>query len=631
MNVIKKEHLLIIFLSFLIFFSKWFISYWNFGFEDVFTKIIFNPSGDYSYYPFVKQLSELNFSEGYSTIFRKLDFIGFPFLVSIFHAIFYKIFGLYGFILLEFIFISLFLLIFFLIFKELRFPNLISVLLSLTFYSIPQFLYILDGLSIPYVFNLKQLYTGFYSLRFPRPLVTNIFLFSFFLFFIKFYVSENIDKSKKYFYFCAILIGLQFNSFFYFSLVSFISAIVLFYLKIRTSISIKEILKTYIIFFTIFFIFCLPFLIQLLLIEVDYFNRVGSYNIDSENKVFLFNHLILGFQKIEFIALLFLNIFLYLYNIKNNILSKRVLDVFSSIFLFSILTPFFYLVFFKTITFFSNFIFIIIISGFILFKINILIFLKNSSFFKDIKTFILVPLFFFLLLINLSYFYKTHDLKNLSAGVHFSPKNEDTFRKDFHEITNYIKINNKTLNKESLLLSNDVHIQTWWIFSDYKFFYFPYVFYTSLNDDMVEVQLINAFKYLGLNEEDFINFFNENKISNWRVVNSHNYFFLGHLKYQANYLKSFSNISNYPKKIQNFILKKSIHHTNQVILPDSEIERLKNKFRNTKINIKLKPSIIILNKNDFLTKKIVNDKNYCTTKENNNFVIIMNRSNLVCG
>ena len=51
------------------------------------------------------------------------------------------------------------------------------------------------------------------------------------------------------------------------------------------------------------------------------------------------------------------------------------------------------------------------------------------------------------------------------------------------------------------------------------------MYFLSLNDQMVETQLINAFKYLKLNENDFINYFDENKITNWRVVNTNNYFF----------------------------------------------------------------------------------------------------------
>ena len=83
---------------------------------------------------------------------------------------------------------------------------------------------------------------------------------------------------------------------------------------------------------------------------------------------------------------------------------------------------------------------------------------------------------------------------------------------------------------------------------------------------MAETQLINAFKYLKLNENDFINYFDENKITNWRVVNTNNYFFLGHLKYQANYLTKFFDIDNFPENTKKFIYKKSIHHTNQDII-----------------------------------------------------------------
>ena len=77
MNLIKnyynKEIFQILLISFIIFFLKWFFSYWNFGFENIYTKIIFNPSGDFSYYPFVKQFADLNFSEGYSSIFQQLN------------------------------------------------------------------------------------------------------------------------------------------------------------------------------------------------------------------------------------------------------------------------------------------------------------------------------------------------------------------------------------------------------------------------------------------------------------------------------------------------------------------------------------------------------------------------------
>ena len=98
-------------------------------------------------------------------------------------------------------------------------------------------------------------------------------------------------------------------------------------------------------------------------------------------------------------------------------------------------------------------------------------------------------------------------------------------------------------------------------------------------------------------------------------------FGLGHLKYQANYLKKFADIDYYPKNTHKFIKKKSIHHINQVILPFNEILRLKKQFNQTKKNKYLKPNIIVLNKSDFLYKKILQNNKFEILMENENFIL----------
>ena len=246
-TILKNNIFFIFILSFTIFFIKWSISYWYYGIEDIFTKIIFNPSGDHSYYPFVHQFSNLNFAEGYSILFKKLNLIGFPYIASLAHTIFYKVFGLYGFIIMELLCIFFFLIIFFYIFKEINFTNEYSIILAFFLFSLPLILILINEFSIPYIFNLKQLYSGFYSLRFPRPLVTNLFFFAFILFILKFYLSNEIN-SKKYFLISSLFIGLLFNSFFYFSLVCFGLANILFIIKYKKIILKKTILKKYLHF-----------------------------------------------------------------------------------------------------------------------------------------------------------------------------------------------------------------------------------------------------------------------------------------------------------------------------------------------------------------------------------------------
>ena len=116
-------------ISLILFLIKWSLSFYFYGLETLSLKVIFNPSGDYSYYPFVVQLSKFKFNEGYSLIFNDLNLIGFPFLVSLFHAFFFKIFGIIGFILLELVCIFIFIKIFFHIFKELKFSNINCIFL----------------------------------------------------------------------------------------------------------------------------------------------------------------------------------------------------------------------------------------------------------------------------------------------------------------------------------------------------------------------------------------------------------------------------------------------------------------------------------------------------------------------
>ena len=137
---IDKPYYIIFLISFSIFFIKWFFSYYNYGFENIIIKVIFNPQGDQLYYPFVKQLSDLNFNEGYSKIYNDLSLIGFPFFPSLIHAIFFKIFGATSFIILELILIIVVNIIFFKIFKLLKLSNNYSIIFAFVLFSLPNFI-----------------------------------------------------------------------------------------------------------------------------------------------------------------------------------------------------------------------------------------------------------------------------------------------------------------------------------------------------------------------------------------------------------------------------------------------------------------------------------------------------------
>ena len=616
---LKSINLQIFLIALTLFSIKWFFSFYFYGLEDINIKIIFNPSGDYSYYPFVSQLSNFKFNEGYSKIFTDLDYIGFPFLVILLHAIFFKIFNLFGFIILELICIFFFIKIFFHIFKEIIFSNMSCILISLLLFTIPSIVEILNSFNIPYSLNLKQLYSGFYNLRFPRPLITNLFFFSFILFLIKYYLGKKPESKKFNLFLTFIFLGALFNSFFFFFIVCSVLLFWIVILDLKQDIFKKENLVLLLQLNIILLIVCLPFLFQIFFIEQDYYSRIGTFVIDSNLKYYLGQHLIKGFLKPEFILIFISNIIIYYININLNPNNKKFLNFFWLLFFSSILAPIFYLLFMNKITFFGNFVFIIALSSLILLKFNIILLLFSKILQKEIKKSFILFIIFFLIFSNSIHFFKNSKVSMLSEGEHFKAKNIETFRDDFSKTIKFLKNNSK---KNSLLLTNDVHTQLWWIFSNKNYYYFPYVFFVSLTDDMIETQLINAFKYLKLNENDFINFFNENKITNWRVVNTNNYFFLGHLKYQANFLTKRSSINNYPEKTKKFILKRSIHHTNQVILSKEEIERLKKKFVNTTLDERLEPDIIVLTKDSKLNKNLLMLKNFFIEFENSNFVVL---------
>ena len=486
-------------ISIIIFTIKWFFSINEYGLENIFIKVLFNPSGDYTYYSFVHQLSNLNLSEGYSSISEKNRVIGFPFLVIIFHAIFFKIFGLYGFLLLEFLCIFIFLKIFFLIFNELKINDNLSILLSFTFFSLLPISSYLYNLNLDYSLNLKNLYSGFYSLRFPIPLLTNLFFFGFLYSTLKFYTVEKYNSKNKYLFLSFILLGFLLSSFFYFFLTSALLLFVLLINQYKKNIfsfgNIINISKYALIFLLISSLF----IYQILSIEKDYYERVGTIFLSLENKKFLLNHLLNGFLKKEFLIILLINVILGVINFIFNKDTRKFFIFFNFVFCSSILIPFIYLIIMNQVTFFSNFIFVITMCCLILLKINligVLLIFNKFNFLKKFNNSFLFIAFFLLFLINSVYFKNTSKVEILSEGIHFNSNDDSSLRDDFTELINNLE---SIHSNKKLLLTNDIHTQLWWIFKGKKKFYFPYVFNVSLSDKVIEEQLFNAFKFLDLN------------------------------------------------------------------------------------------------------------------------------------
>ena len=134
--------------------------------------------------------------------------------------------------------------------------------------------------------------------------------------------------------------------------------------------------------------------------------------------------------------------------------------------------------------------------------------------------------------------------------------------------------------------------------------------YSTKEDTVVENDLIEVFKFLSLDKNDFENFLKNKKIG-YRYIN-HDARMIFWQKYQANSLFTFKNSKNFEKKTLSFIKNSSPFYAHQFAIPKDELLRLLDKFEKLKENLNFEPEIVIINNNHkLLNKAKLNMKNYC--------------------
>ena len=168
---------------------KWIFSYLYF--DDDITLRIINDTSDTAYYPIINAFSNFDFSPSYSDNIKDLDLISFPLISLLINSIFFKIFGSYSFIILEFICVNLFLIIFYKIFLKFNFPIYFALTSAVFLFVVPSLLHELSFLNVEAFSLLILNLDHFYSLRFPRPIITNLFFFSFVLLALNFYIDKK--------------------------------------------------------------------------------------------------------------------------------------------------------------------------------------------------------------------------------------------------------------------------------------------------------------------------------------------------------------------------------------------------------------------------------------------------------
>ena len=593
----KKDYyispIVILFLISLLFFLiKWSFSFYYLN-EEIITKVIFESVGDGSFfYPLIKYLSQGEFNISLNSFNENLKIMAFPFGSIILHSIFFKIFNIYGLIIVDLFGIFLFLIIFFKIFQFFNSSG-VSILLSLIFFSIPILLsfFLKDHNFIP----LNQ-FKDFYTLRVHRPFPANLYMFLF----VYLIILMNINQifQRRYFLFLGIIMAVTFSSFYYFFVIQIVSLIIFLFIKFKIKIfySLFENLDCVLFFALSFLIFSSPFIYILMFHENDLTLASGVFDLNLEKKFFLLKYLLIKIFNFKFLFINALIITLAIIINKKKIKNFQILNIFNIIYLSSILAPLLFIALSSKsgiIYHFNNNIVIfgclsLIISSILLSKEILNLIHKKKG-----------TLFFLIFLI----FVFTKNEFNKKENIDF-------VRSEFNEITKII--NKKKINKESdSLLTFDNRFMIWAVLNDkIRDLNLTYVGLTSKTFEMIENDLINSFYFLGLNSGDFLKFL-ENKKQNWRYFNPDvaNFF---SLRYTANSLNTYKSSRNFKPSIKEFILNSSPIYSQQIAIPEDEYERLEKKFMKKSSYQFLQPKIIILNKSlSFYEKINLNSDDYC--------------------
>ena len=598
-------------LCILLFFIKWFF-FFNTKLEiDLLTKFIFEIK-DWQYFTYIYNLSNFNFNPSYNPNLTELKFVPLPIYSILYHSIFFKFFNIYGFIILEFFIILLFFIILFNFFTKLGIAKIESIFLTFFLFCVPN---LIDYFQL-YKINFLHIIGDLYNLRIPRPSISHLYLFSFFLLLIS--NKKNNELRSGQLILIGLIFALMWGSFYYNLAISGITFIIYYlYLTHNSNQNFFTYLKDTFLVLVSFIFFSIPIILIILNSEPDWLIRVGLIELDINKKKILLSHFIEKILSIKFITIFILMTLFYFFLKSKKIYKIEGINLLYFIFLGSFLAPLIFIIISPTISEQHNFANMIVALSF--FISLIFSFLVISIYLRDFSWNINI---FKTLIISLLIFYTF-------SNYTISKKNDLNSNKiNFDQlITEVKKIN---MNKNSEILTFDAMLQTHLILNDYKNLTNTVAIATSLTDEMIEENLIQIFKFLNFNEIDFYNFI-KNEKSGWRFINRNigNTFYS---KYQANTLTTYKNSMDFSPEELRYISKSSPLHGQQLIIPAFEIKRLIDKFVSFKENEKIKPNLIIINTNDIFTKNLtIDDSLYCSKKINESYMIyFIKKNNLIC-
>ena len=614
MKYLKSYNLRLFIISFLLVLIKYFVSYYFDLSEDLFFKIFRLADSDFETYALiVENLSRFDLKTDWSLILESEKIIGFPFFSLLIHSIFFNFFGYPSFICLEVFFYFLIILLFFRIFfliqnnYQIAFITTISLFLSIEILST-----LMNLTNSNFFFILWLPIAEFIGQRFPHPLVTSVYFFIFFYTSIKLVKSKTNYTKPKYVYIIGISFILLINSFFFHFIKASIFLLILVIYKYKNNL-FKIVKLNSSSLFKLFFLILIGFtilLLQLHFAEDDYSSRLGTYQINLDDKLLILKVLtkkLLQFEILLIISLVFLGRVNYK---KMRITDADVLnyDIFLIFFLACLISPFLFVIFTNTSIYLYYFWSAVKFSGFLYIFILCMRFFSLPKIFSKIS--IITSFLIFILLFS-----------NIYNNYQKQIKTDYQLVEDRKEIKMYL-FENDYVNTKDVLFSNDYPIMHTWLNFKNKNLIYTHGFASSYSDEILENLKFNYFKMLSLDISLFKKILTEHEDD----VDGRNTFAstFGY-KYSVNSIRHKKPID----KEYNTNLKKRILNLSPLIqynhfFSNSEKKRLIEKYNNFKINKIFFPNLFIIKKNLLFMSNVNNLKSlgYKKVFVNENFIIL---------
>ena len=608
---LNKPLIFVLLLNFFFLSLKWTMSLYE-SEMTLLTSILINTK-DIQYYPLIISLSDLNFNQTFLEYYNDTKIIPFPLASIVVHSIFYKLFNIYSFIILEYIFHSLLIFILFNIIKKIFDSTNIATLFCILIYIFIIFLKMIGNFVEPQIFyKLYDLLSENFGTRTPRPLVTGIFYFSF-LYCMMFF-EEKIKNKLDYNYILkiALLLGLLANSFIFLFIHSFIFLFIFLIKSIRKK-PIEWIKFNYKFFFYFTFLlalFLLPVLFQNLYGENDFSTRAGLISIGLEKKLFLIKYYLVNLLRFEFLILFSLTLALNWYLNKKNFLKINIakINIFFLLTISSILSPLIFFILSPKIISIFHFLNIILFSFifYIILSLFCILYILSKNF--NFKKYYSKKIFYIILPIMCLSFFVPLEINS------FLKSKEQRI-----EITKLHRFFNKNNLKDTnlKLFTNDLLIMNLWLLNGNTQLVISDAFSNSLPDDKIEFNLLNSLKDFDIEEKQLRELisFKKSAYRNKLFMRLFNY------KYQANTLYTHSPLGNYNKTDQDLIIKTSPFRVQMQIIPETEKIRIIDLYKNIKINMDLLPNYVVLNTSNLFNNFNIRNNKYKEIFKTKNFLI----------